>query len=197
MIGLVAITLPEFFPAEAQCINSLFASGLPMLHLRKPEANLCDVERLLLSIDTRYYDRIAIHYHHELAMRYSLGGIHLSGIAPDVPAGWQGRVSRSCHSLAEVEQYSPQCSYVFLSPIFDSISKQGYNSKFTLSDLQSAAVQGIINSRVVALGGITTDNLSQVRALGFGGAAVLGALWQSREPQKIIQRFEQFNAAWQ
>lgn len=197
MIGLIAITLPHFFDTEAQCINSLFASGLPMLHLRKPEANFSDVEQLLLSIDKRYYNRIAIHYHHDLAIHYSLGGIHLSGIAPDVPTGWKGRVSRSCHSLAEVEQYSNSCSYVFLSPIFDSISKHDYNSNFSMADLQLAAKQGIINSHVVALGGISTDNLSTVRKIGFGGAALLGALWTSREPQKIIKRFEQFKVAWQ
>lgn len=196
MIGLVAITLPDFFDTEAQCINSLFASGLPMLHLRKPEAKFNDVEQLLLAIDKRYYNRIAIHYHHDLAIRYSLGGIHLSGATPKIPIGWQGRVSRSCHSLTEVSQYSSSCSYVFLSPIFNSISKHGYNSNFSIKDLQLAVTQNIINSKVVALGGISTDNISQVRALGFGGAAVLGALWTSREPQKIIKRFEQFKAAW-
>lgn len=197
MIGLVAITLPEFFDTEAQCINALFASGLRLLHLRKPEASFSDVEKLLAAIDSRYYNRIAMHYHHSLAVKYSLGGVHLSAVTPSVPNNWHGRISRSCHSLEELQKSAGDCSYAFLSPIFDSISKVGYSSNFSLNELQRAATQNIINSNVVALGGITPENCSVVRSIGFGGAAVLGGLWISRDAKKIVARFEQYNAAWQ
>ena len=67
--------------------------------------------------------------------------------------------------------------YLFLSPIFDSISKAGYKSNFTIDELRAAADAGIIDSRVFALGGVTPDRLSLLQSIGFGGAVMLGAVW--------------------
>lgn len=44
--------------------------------------------------------------------------------------------------------------------------------------MRKAGESGLIDGKVVALGGVTPDKLSELRAWGFGGAAVLGALWQ-------------------
>ncbi len=38
------------------------------------------------------------------------------------------------------------------------------------------------HTAVFALGGVTVEKLAQVRALGFDGAAVLGAVWQATDP---------------
>jgi thiamine-phosphate pyrophosphorylase len=35
---------------------------------------------------------------------------------------------------------------------------------------------------VLALGGVTAGRLPQIRALGFDGVAVLGAVWQAEDP---------------
>lgn len=45
--------------------------------------------------------------------------------------------------------------YLFLSPIFDSISKRGYLSQFSFESLQNAAKEGLIDGKVFALGGVT------------------------------------------
>lgn len=68
--------------------------------------------------------------------------------------------------------------YLSLSPIFDSISKQGYHAAFTLEQLHVAKEQGIIDQRVLALGGVTFDSLADVLAMGFGGAMILGDAWR-------------------
>ena len=67
---------------------------------------------------------------------------------------------------------------VLLSPIFDSISKKGYASAFSPSQLEEAASQGIIDHQVVALGGVTLDKLPLLESWHFGGAAMLGSIWQ-------------------
>ena len=74
----------------------------------------------------------------------------------------------------------PACHYVFLSPIFDSISKKGYKHSFFNKDLEEAGINGIINERVVALGGVTPEYIPQLRAWNFGGAAFLGDIWNRR-----------------
>ena len=127
-----------------------------------------------LSSDDRH--RIVIHDFFELAEPYGLKGIHLNARRSTVPDGWQGHVSRSCHSLEEVKQYKNACDYVFLSPIFDSVSKQGYVSAFAYETLKQASGDGIIDGKVVALGGVTPDKISRLRSLNFGGAAMLGCV---------------------
>ena len=67
--------------------------------------------------------------------------------------------------------------YIFLSPIFNSISKQGYNSNFTHKELLVLKRISLINDKVYALGGVNKDNLVDVTSFGFGGASVLGYLW--------------------
>ena len=120
--------------------------------------------------------RIVIHDFFELAEPYCLKGIHLNARRSTVPDGYEGHVSRSCHSLEEVKRYKSICGYVFLSPIFDSVSKQGYASAFTDETLKQASSDGVIDGKVVALGGVTPDKISYLRQLGFGGAAMLGCV---------------------
>ena len=68
-------------------------------------------------------------------------------------------------------------NYVFLSPIFDSISKSDYKAAFEMSVLEDASARGIIDKKVMALGGVTAENMKTIKELGFGGAVVLGDLW--------------------
>ena len=86
-------------------------------------------------------------------------------------------VSASCHSIAEAAAKKAEADYVFLSPIFDSISKQGYQAAYSDGALSEAADGGIIDSRVIALGGITAERMPMLRRWHFGGAAFLGDVW--------------------
>lgn len=172
----IVITSPSFFDGEAQFLHRLFAHGVDIVHLRNPGATPEDCARLLdgLSADDR--KRIVIHDFFEFAWPYGLRGIHLNARRSTVPDGWRGHVSRSCHSLDEVRRYKDACDYVFLSPIFDSVSKQGYASAFTDETLKQASLDGIIDDKVIALGGVTPDKISYLQQLGFGGAAMLGCV---------------------
>jgi thiamine-phosphate pyrophosphorylase len=160
-----------------------------ILHLRKPFASLAELETLVQQIHPAYYDRIVLHDHYALAEKYRLKGIHWNARNEDFKlegAYWQkASISRSCHSIPEVEMYKNQYQYVTLSPIFDSISKQGYKAAFSESELKSAIGQGIINHQVIALGGIDTSNIHQLATMGFGGAAVLGVIWNHTELTSI------------
>jgi thiamine-phosphate pyrophosphorylase len=64
-----------------------------------------------------------------------------------------------------------------LSPIFDSLSKRGYTSGFSAEELQRAADEGIIDEKVIALGGVTFDKIVYLERLNFGGVAMIGALY--------------------
>lgn len=178
---LIVITKENFFPDEAMWINQLMHQEEVILHLRKPSAPESDIEALLQQIDSSLYGRIVLHDHFPLASKYNLMGVHLNQRNSDIEADndyWKHcHISRSCHSLQEVAKHKSVCNYVTLSPIFDSISKQGYNAAFSFEELKSAAEAGIIDHKVIALGGITSENIHSVADLCFGGTAVLGSIW--------------------
>lgn len=174
---LIVITQPGFFDGEAEAINALLDAGLEHLHIRKPGSTEAQVEALLQAIPERYRCRITLHEHFDLAVRYRLGGIHLNRRCPFPPTRYEGGISRSCHSIGELDQWRGVCRYLFLSPVFDSISKAGYRSAFPLETLRTAAQRGTIDGKVIALGGVSADNLQMLRDMGFGGAAVLGDVW--------------------
>lgn len=185
----IVITLPTFIDHEAEKIVAQFEQRhIDLLHLRKPQASEEEVERLIRQIPETYYPRITLHDFHALAFKYQLGGIHLTGRHPDVPEGWEGRVSTSCHTLEELARRKQEgylingqrkdFAYLSLSPIFDSISKQGYHAAFSSQDLADAYRHGIIDQRVLALGGVSFDCIEQVRSMGFGGAMILGDAWR-------------------
>lgn len=174
---LIVITTPTFFTEEDQIITALFEEGLDYLHLRKPGTEPIYSERLLSLIPKQYHKKIIVHDHFYLTEEFNLMGIHLNHRNPEIPDNYKGHISCSCHSIDDVKRRKGPCDYVFLSPIFDSISKNNYNSAFSGSQLLQASKSGIIDRKVYALGGINASNIQYVKGLGFGGAAVLGDIW--------------------
>ncbi|UOQ72976.1 thiamine phosphate synthase [Hymenobacter cellulosilyticus] len=187
MFQLLLISSPWFLPEEHHVLTQLFEAGLTSLHLRKPGASRAEVEAYLRAVPVEFHGRIMLHQHHELARDYALQGLHL----PAATRGkWRGRpmpgqhLSTSFHSLAEVERHRRRYHHVFLSPIFNSISKVGYSAAFQAAELQAAlhrwAIRPTFRPQVIALGGIDASTLGQARQLGFAGAAVLGPSGSTR-----------------
>jgi len=176
---VIIITLPDYFEGEAEKINAFLREGkADLIHIRKPSSTEEKMRALLEGILMDSRKRLVLHDYHNLAREYDLYGIHLNGRNPLPLDGWKGSVSRSCHSLNEVMEWKDKCNYVSLSPIYDSVSKIGYNSAFTKEEIIEAHKRGIIDEKVLALGGVTFDKLPEVRSMGFGGGMILGDAWK-------------------
>lgn len=174
---LIVVTPPIFFVEEDKIITSLFEKGLDILHLRKPETSAMYSERLLTLIPEKYHKRVVTHEHFYLKEEFNLMGIHLNSRNPKEPDDYSGHVSCSCHTVEEVQNKKHFYDYVFMSPIYDSISKVNHYSMYTPQELRQAQRAKIIDSKVMALGGINTDNIMEIKDFGFGGAVVLGDIW--------------------
>lgn len=194
---LAVITRPDFFEGETGLVNALFLHGLEKLHLRKPSAGKQELSEWIRGIEPGFRKRIVLHDHHDLARELGLGGIHLNGRNPGIPE-WLDRgifsVSKSCHSIQEARDNLGLCDYLFLSPVFDSISKEGYGAAFTSCELRKAAEDNLLSGNVYALGGISTEKIPVVRSMGFYGAAVLGGLWEyaGMGPELLAGKLEEF-----
>lgn len=165
---------------EASRLSELLLSGeVDILHLRKPTWDSEVTSRLIEKIPIALRSRVTIHDHFHLIERFGLGGAHLNTRNPIPPACRIKRLSRSFHSLAELQKYEQvealkHYDYVTLSPIFDSISKIGYRSCFSLREI-APFIKG---KKVVALGGVTPDKIPELKNAGFSGAAMLGYFWK-------------------
>ena len=195
---LAVISSPHPVKNEAGIINSLFKAGLFHFHLRKPVASLVEVKELLAAIDPEYYQRIALHQHHALALEMGLSRLHFTEEARMrtdkilwrelVVAGF--KLSTSLHDLTTARSLSACFSYAFLGPVFDSISKTGYKANITLSGGEQLAG---ITLPLIAVGGIDKHNCTKPLQLGFKGIAALGAIWESNNP---LEAFHDLKSGW-
>lgn len=183
MDRLIVISSPEFFVGESNILNQLFALGLMRLHLRKPQCLKEELKKLISEIDVDYREHITIHYHLDLVTEMELGGMHFSypEVKNHIKSNNAYSVSCSLHKWEELVEVQQTIDYCFMSPVFNSISKSGYQANEVLKKVPAFA------ENVYALGGITANNCKAVLDMGYSGIGILGYLWEDKN--LILQRF--------
>lgn len=190
---LTVVSSPVPVHREPDLINALFESGLSVFHLRKPGAGPELFRGLLNKIHVKYHDRIALHAHHFLKEEFGICRLHFTGeerrklmVVPKTPL----ICSTSIHSLEEYKKLSPQFSYAFLGPVFNSMSKTGYQQMNQINHPIHLKNKPI---KIIGIGGITKSNGLNTLKYGFDGLAVLGFLWQSEQP---VTQFNAMQKLW-
>ena len=180
MRRLIGITPEQCVFREQERITAMVRSGkVTFFHIRKPAFSEDELRAYLRPFAPDVREKLTLHDHHSLALEMGIGGVHLNRRNPQLSENLKGkRVSVSCHSIEEIQQWKEKTDYCFLSPMFDSISKQGYRSGFSLSELRRLFDAGILDDRVCALSGITFANIPQLEAVGFTSFALLSSLWE-------------------
>lgn len=197
---LIVLTSERSLKNEAEQINELFDAGLEILHVRKPTFSIQGYRALLDLIRVQYHNRIMIHQFPQLTNEYALRGIHLKekarwdledalDVTIQIYKNKGFIVSSSFHSIEEIKASNADFEYVFLSPVFSSISKEGYEGKgFDVTQL---------SKKIIALGGIQIKTIKTAFDLGYQGVGILGAIWQSKTPiesfkeiQKVLNTIE-------
>ncbi len=173
---------------EVDLITLFFEMGLKILHLRKPTFSKNETKRFLEKIPDRYHSKIVTHQHHELISSFNLKGIHYKSTQSPIFLKKNITHSLSTHNYKEVDNSNDFLEYVFLSPIFNSISKKNYPSTFETKELKSFLTNS--QKKVIALGGLQKSKLHTIQELGFNGGAFLGEVWKNDSSKKIIKQFE-------
>lgn len=168
---------------ELPALPRLFAAGLAHYHLRKPAWDRARLAAHVRAIPAEFHPRLVLHTHHDLAAEFTLGGLHHRG-KTDIPVRSfpaPPLTSLPIHDLPALRATLSLPVRLLLSPIFPSLSKPGHAPAFDHADLR-AVLAPPHRAEVIALGGIDASRLADCRALGFDGAAALGAVWLSPDP---------------
>lgn len=193
MKDLMVITSPQAVAEEASIINQLFTAGLEILHLRKPNNTVEEIGALLGGIDERYRSRIALHQAHKLADTYGIKRLHFPEYLRKQRLEWlkvEGfTLSTSIHRMGDIHALIDVFDYAFYGPVFPSISKGGYKP------IERKAVPKHKGIQLIAIGGIDEQSIRELRAMGYDGAACLGAIWQ--HPAEAVNRFKAIQEQWQ
>ena len=150
-------------------------------------------------IDVKHHDKIITHYFHELAVEFNLKGIHLQEqVRIDFGTDLEKyvmensktlSVSSSFHNPSDLESCSVNFNYHLLSPVFSSISKQGYEGK-------GFDVNGT-NKIIIGIGGVNEQTIDATLNLGYRGIGVLGGVWNSKDPVEaflsIKRKYDELN----
>ena len=133
---LVVVTTPEPVPGEREVTVQLFELGLLRLHLRRPNANIADIRTWLQGDPAEYHRRIRLHQTWDLALEFGLEGLHAgakmqdaAGLAKAINILEQVpglQLSLALHDPSRIPLLGPPYHEALLSPVFESLSKQGY-----------------------------------------------------------------------
>ncbi|WP_212001101.1 thiamine phosphate synthase [Chitinophaga sp. HK235] len=190
------ITSPERIYEEEKIIADLLQAGAHRILLRKPSWQPREYMALLDKTDPSCYARIIVRDNFQVCQRFPVGGLHLSGKVRESMNCRELQLClqryRNCstgiHDMADITSMAPQFTTLLLSPVFDSISKAGYNGRFAqpLPDKKGRQVLG--------MGGIDASNISRLKDWHYDGAALLGAIWQ--QPEQAVNNYQRIQAQW-
>lgn len=196
---LLVITHPEHLPGETLRWQQLLSAGADAILLRKPGWREDDYAHALEQTDPSCYPRLIVAQHQALCHRFGLLGVHFSeslrnSTPPEQLATLRRRgcmISTGIHTVAGLPQLAAQWDLLLLSPVFDSISKPGYQGRFGPEFRLPYSGAG---ARILALGGVDHTNAAQAQQMGFDGIALLGAIW--KDPEKALDNFVHIKQLW-
>lgn len=193
-IDLILISYPEFFKGETDIVSSLLDQFDFTYHLRKPDASYDELESFLAEIPDYLHEKIVVSNSIEILERFKVKGIHFSTLNRENGNYLAGNCYRgtSCHSIDEIRKLDDSYDYVYLSPVFPSISKKGYKGNLNMEEIKKFFNESR-KKQVYALGGIAAENMEQIREFGFDGLAVLGAVWTNDPHQNQDKIRSNFN----
>jgi len=183
---MIVITNPFFIKDEIQILHSLLEEGLSLLHIRKPDFSEVEMAKFIHQIKLEFRTNLVLHSHHQLAKDLGIERFHFSEKdRKEFPARFPKPCrynSTSTHSIEDFNSLETKFNYAFLSPVFKSISKENYSpEKDLFEEIKSRKNH---KTKMVALGGIDSENIQKTFENGFDDVALLGSIWKNENPLK-------------
>lgn len=198
----IIITPPSFVDGELKALEALMLAGNSRLHVRKHDATDEELHEFMSGLSS-FVDmkRVTVHHNHSLFTSFNCGGFHCRDIKNYNKA--EGTLlSTPVHSTFDIKTIkNSDVDYVLLSPVFNSISKQGYVSTFDRDMLTDFLYENRFPFKIIALGGISYQNISETKAMGFDSVALLGSLWgeyhNAADIKQLVKKYKMIDRLWE
>jgi thiamine-phosphate pyrophosphorylase len=175
------ITDRHTLPAGATLLQSIarnLACGPDWIQIREkdlPARELLELVRDVMALPNPRGVKILVNSRVDVALAAGAAGVHLPAESPS-PSVWRPiapppfLIGASCHCIDEVRAAAEEgADYVVFGPVFQPISKQSGLPPRGLEELASAAAA--VKIPVLALGGITSENIQACASAGAAGVA--------------------------
>ena len=190
-------------------IESLSTAGIDLIQLREKDLSGRDLASLTrealrrvskLASRAQNVPRILVNDRLDVALTEKAGGVHLT--ESSLPVDEVKRLSLafpapqslshdffvgvSCHSLEAAQSAAAAgADYVFFGPVFATPSKAAFGAPQGLERL--AEVCRSVNIPVVAIGGISLENVASCFSAGASGIAAIRLFQDSADPVGLVQ----------
>lgn len=165
-------------------VRAAFDGGCRWVQLRHRRISTLEfhrsAERLRVLCD-EYASVLIVNDRVDVAVAVGADGVHLpaAGITPRdarTLIGADRLVGLSVHSTGEISASGDgSVDYFQFGPVFDTASKRAYGAPQGLAKLR-AAVTAANGTAVCAVGGITSENITEITASGASAVAIIGAI---------------------
>lgn len=177
-------------------LDEALSAGITMFQLRekgdeaKTGEAYVEFARACQQLCARYQVPFIVNDDVELAVSLDADGVHVGQDDASIQAYRstypEKIVGVSVHSLTEFAQaIEDGANYVGIGPIFETTSK--LDAKPATIDFLQVARRAYPNFPIVAIGGITTENVAIVRAVGADGVAVIRDIAMSDNIENTVK----------
>jgi thiamine-phosphate pyrophosphorylase len=171
-----------------RAVGAALGGGVDWVQLRDKSASAASLSaqaRQLLTVTSEHNAHLSVNDRLDVALAAGADGVHLAAqslaVAEAVTlAQGQLLVGRSVHGLNEAIQAADDgADYLTFGHVFPTSTHPGLPPR-GLAELRAIVLA--VDVPVLAIGGITTDNLDAVLATGCAGVAVISAILSDADP---------------
>ncbi|MGD8862886.1 MAG: thiamine phosphate synthase [Myxococcales bacterium] len=199
--GLYAIIDPEHCVGPAgprepiEVAEAVLAGGCAVLQLRAKRLDAAAISRLGAELRDRCRRAgvpFVLNDHVELALALDADGLHLGQDDMSTAEARQAvgamPIGLSTHDLPQARAAAEAgADLIGFGPVFDTGSKERPDPTVGPEGLSQVLWEREEGLPVVAIGGITVDNVERVAAMGVPLVAVIGAICRANDPQRASQ----------
>lgn len=166
--------------ALLELIAAAVHAGVEVIQIREPQLPDCTLFRVTtraVALARETTSRIVVNDRADIALAAGAAGVHLRGRSFDArrlrvlgPDGFL--IGRSVHRRSEAEAAEAEgCDYVLFGTVFPSISKPADHAVAGIGALRD--VCGAVSLPVLAIGGVSPENVREVADAGASGVAAI------------------------
>ena len=179
-----------------EVVRAALEGGAPAILLRdksRPDGDRRELGEAIAPLVRAAGAQLWVTADHWLADELDADGLHLPGDV-DRPSAWTGPISRSVHRPAELHRARREgAAHAYVSPVASTTSKPGYGPALGASGVRRL-VDDAAGLPLLALGGVTPENLTAWRAAGAAGVAVMGRVMGATDAADAVRSLL---TAWQ